>query len=193
LVTKHLFPDSERARIHAALETARAGTSAKLVFVAVPASDRYALFPVAWAAVVAVAATGVLALVRPGLGIGAGFVVDALLFVALSVVFDWWPVRLLLVPRHVKRFNASRMAHRELAANALSRDTAHSGVLVFASLAERHLEILAERDAHSRVPAGTWDDIVARATALARHHGEAAAIEAAIADCGHALARAFPP
>jgi putative membrane protein len=193
LVTRHLFPEAERARIHAALETARAGTSAKLAFVVVPASERYALFPVAWAAVAAVVVTGALALARPDLGIGAGFAIDALVFVALSIVFDWWPLRLMLVPRHVKRFAAGRMAHREFAVNALSHDTAHNGVLIFVSLAERHIELIAERDAHAGVPAGTWEKIVADATDTARRDGEAAGIEAAIAQCGRALARTFPP
>jgi len=188
----HHFPPSDRERLHRAIESARKSTSAKFEFIAVPASERYALFPVAWGAVAALVATGILAALRPWLGIGTGFVVDAVLFVIFCVVLDWWPLRLFLVPRAARRAAASRMAHREFAAHVMSQDPAHSGVLLFVSLAERHLEIVAGRAAHAAVPAGTWDKIVSDATA-SMGRGTVDGLVSAIAACGATLATAFPP
>ena len=188
----HHFPASDRERLQRAIDDARKSTSAKFAFVAVPASERYALFPVAWAAIVALVLTGALTLWRPWLGIGTGFVVDAAAFIVLSIVFDWWPIRVRLVPRHYKRMAASRMAHHEFAAHIMAHDKAHNGVLLFVSLAERHIEIIAGRDAHAGVPAGTWDKIITEATAAMRGRGTADGLAKAIKSCGQALEAAFP-
>jgi putative membrane protein len=188
----HLFRDAERERIRAAIEGAKRGTSAKFAFVAMPASDHYAWFPVVWGAVVALALTGGLALWMPYLSIGAGFVVDAGLFIFLSLLFDWWPLRVRLVPPRFKRLALHQAAQRAYHSHLISRDDAHNGVLLFVSLAEHHLEIVAEREAHEAVPAGTWNRIVTDATAAMAAHGTAEGLVQAISACGAALAQAFP-
>ena len=150
-------------------------------------------FPVVWAGVVALAATGVLAILRPYLSIGAGFVVDAVLFVVLTLVFDWWPIRVRLVPPHFKRMALHHAAQRALLPRHLiSHDDEHNGVMLFVSLAERHLEIVAEREAHAAAPPGTWDRIVAGATAAMASRGVADGLVEAVSACGTTLAEAFP-
>jgi putative membrane protein len=182
----------ERERIRRAIEEVRAATSAKFEFAARPASDRYSLYPVVWAAVVSLVLTGVLAILRPRLGIGSGFIVNAALFVVLAVAFDWWPIRLRLVPRHARSMACSRAAHREFATRLISKDAESNGVMIYVSLAERHIEIIAERDAHAQVPAGTWDRIIAESTNLMRNRGVADGLVSAIVGCGSALGTAFP-
>ena len=188
----HRLPAADRERIRKAVEAARGGTSAKFDFIVIPASDHYALFPEVWAAAVALVLTGVLALARPWLSIGTGFVVTTVLFIAFSVAFEWWPIRVRLVPRVYKRIAAGRMARHQFAAHLISRDREHNGVMLFVSLAERHLEIIAERGAHEAVPAGTWDRIIADGTAAIRGRGLAIGLMNAIAACGSALSAAFP-
>lgn len=175
-----------------AVAAARAATGAHFDFVAVPASDHYALFPEVWAAAVALVLTGVLALMKPWLSIGTGFAVTTVLFIAFSVAFEWWPIRVRLVPRIYRRIAASRMARHQFAAHLISRDLEHNGVMLFVSLAEHHLEIIAERDAHAAVPAGTWERIVSDATAAMRGRGLAVGLAGAISECGRVLAAAFP-
>jgi putative membrane protein len=187
----HPLPKAERDRIRKAVEAARAATSAKFDFVVVPASDHYALFPEVWAAAVALTLTGVLALAEPWLSIGTGFVVSVVLFITFSVAFEWWPIRVHLVPRFYKRVAASRMARHQFAAHLISKDREHNGVMLFVSIAERYLEIIAERDAHAGVPAGTWDRIVADATAKMSANLSDGLTSAALA-CGNALSIAFP-
>jgi len=188
----HHFPAADRERIRAAIEHVRASTSAKFAFVAVPASDHYALFAEVWAAVVSLVLTGALALVRPHFSIGAGFVVNAALFVALSLIFEWWPIRLALVPAGFKRMAVARMARHQYAANLISKDAEHNGVMLFASLAERHLEIIAERDAHAHAPPGTWESIIANATATMQRQSVAEGLVQAILACGQVQSAAFP-
>lgn len=188
----HGFSASDRERVARAVDAAQRSTQAKFAFVAVPASDHYAWFPIVWAAAAALVATGALALVRPGLGIGTGFAVDAGVFALLSLVFDWWPIRVRLVPERFKRIALTSAAHRAYAAHLMSKDDEDNGVMLFVSLAERHLEIVAEREAHARVPDGTWDRIVADATATMRRGKPADGLVEAVEACGRALAGAFP-
>lgn len=183
--------ESERARLRAAIDAARASTSAKFEFVIVPASERYALYPIVWSAVVSLTLAGALALARPQLSIGAGFIANAAAFLVLVVALDWWPLRLRLVPDAVKRAAVQRMAFREFATRLISKDSEQNGVMLFVSLAERRLQIVAEREAHAHAPDGTWERIVTDATARMRADFTGG-LEQAIAACGETLATAFP-
>lgn len=188
----HLFSHDDRERIRRAVADAQQGTSAKFAFVAVPAADHYAWFPVVWAAISALVATGALALLRPHLSIGWGFMANAGAFIALCLFFDWWPIRVRLVPPHFRHAALVNAAHRAYAAHLISKDGEDNGVMLFVSLAERHLEIVAERDAHAAVPAGAWDKIVADSTVTMRRSGVAGGLVDAIGACGATLAAAFP-
>ena len=187
----HRLPAADRERIRQAVASTRASTGAKFDFIVVPASDHYVLFPEVWAAAVALVLTGFLALMKPGLSIGTGFVVTTVLFIAFSVAFEWWPIHVRLVPHFYKRIAASRMARHQFAAHLISKDQEQNGLMLYVSLAEHHVEIIAERDAHAAVPAGTWDRIVADATAKMALN-VADGLAKAVSACGTALAAAFP-
>ena len=187
----HSLNEADRKRVRAAVEAARASTAAKFDFVVVPASDHYALYPVVWSAVLSIALTGALSLLRPHLTIGAGVIVTAALFALLSFLLELWPVRMLLAPRRVKRTLCGRMARHQFSAHLISRDTEHNGVLLFVSLAEHHLEIIAERDAHAAAPDGTWDRIVSDATAKMSGNLADGLVDAVTA-CDAVLSKAFP-
>jgi putative membrane protein len=184
--------DEQRQRVDAAVAAVERRSSAIFALAIVPVSERYALFPVVWAAVAALAATGVLALLRPDLGIADGFLVDAVLFAALSLALDWRPLRLRLVPRRFKHAQARRLAHREFAARILASAQHRNGVLFFVSLGERYVEVIADRDIHARVGPGTWDKIVADFIAAVRSDRLADGFIAAIAACGAVLETYYP-
>ena len=183
---------AERERIHAAMDAVERRTSALFALAIVPVSERYLLFPLVWGAILALAATGVLALVRPGLGIDLGFVINAALFVLLSLLLDWLPLRLMLVPRRTKHAHARQLAHREFAARILANAQHRNGVLFFVSLGERYVEIIADRDIHARVPAGIWDKIVADFIAAVKAGRVADGFIAAIEACAALLEEHYP-
>lgn len=183
---------TERERIHAATAAVERRTSAVFALAIVPVSERYLLFPLIWGAVLALAATGALALIRPDLGIGLGFVINAALFIVLSVVLDWLPLRLMLVPRRAKHAHARQRAHREFAARILANAQHRNGVLFFVSLGERYVEIIADRAIHARVPEGTWDKIVADFIAAVKAGRLADGFIAAIDACAALLETHYP-
>jgi putative membrane protein len=183
---------AERARIHAAVAATEQRTGAHFALMIVPMSDRYALFPAVWAAVIALSATGVLALLRPGLTIGVGFFVDAALFIALAFVLDWPPLRLRIVPASIKRNHARQLAHREFATRIVGSAQHRNGVLFFVSLGERYVEVLADREIHNRVAPGTWDKLVADFLAAVKAGRLADGFIAAVEACGATLEKHYP-
>ena len=182
---------AERQRIHAAIAAAEARTQARFAAVIVAASERYTLYPPLWGAMVALMAGAVLALARPELSLRLGILIVAAIFAAFALVFDWFGLRLLLVPRRAKHEHARNLAHREFAARILA--PGREGILFFVSLGERYVEILASRDVHVRVGEAAWNAIVADFTASAKAGRVADGAIAAIEACAGHLAAHFPP
>jgi putative membrane protein len=180
----------DRKQIHGAIAAAEAKTTAHLAVTIVPASDRYALYPLLWAAMIAFLAGCALAFARPDLSLRLGFVVEAAAFAVAALLFEPFASRLFVVPRAVKRDKARALAHREFAARILG---AHrDGILVFASMGERHVELIATRAVHEAVGEAAWADIAARFAAAAAQGRIVEAALGAVADCGGHLARHFP-
>lgn len=97
-----------------------------------------------------------------------------------------------LIPK--KRI-AEAVAQRSLAAftaHGLHYTEAHSGILIFASLLERRVIVLADRGIHEKVPAGIWEGVVQMLTSGLKSGDGCAAFCAAIARCGEILAAHFP-
>jgi putative membrane protein len=103
------------------------------------------------------------------------------------------PVRLCLVSRHHKHVRARRLAHREFAAHIIGGGPHRNRLLIFVSLGERYVEVLADRDTHKLVPEGTWDRIVEEFLARVRSGAVADGILAAIEACGTVLEQHHPP
>lgn len=182
----------ERARVQAALARAQSHTHVRFATMIVPVSDRYEMYPLAFAGAVAIAAGGVLAFFWQTLGLRLGFLIEAAAFGISAVAFEWWPLRLALVPRHMKQLRARNMAHREFAAGILAAKDHTEGVLFFAALGERYVEILASREIHARIGEAAWNRIVSDFSARAGAGNLADAFVAAINACADLLATHFP-
>jgi putative membrane protein len=157
---KSLSEDDYR-RLHEALTAAEQRTSAHFALVIAPVSERYRLFPPIWAAAAAFAAGAVLAIAWPDLPLRIGFLIEAGTLAGLTAIFDWLPLRLRLVPGRVKREHCAAFARREFAARILADHEHRPGLILFVSLGERHIEILADRALHARVGEEAWRQLVA--------------------------------
>jgi putative membrane protein len=182
----------DRARIQASVKAAEARANAHIAFVVVPASEHYGLYPIVWGALIAMMGLGILALVPFHVSLLQGFAAEAVVFVLLSALFEWRPLKMLLVPGHLKHTHAKALAHREFAVRILSSLEHRGGVLIFVSLDERYAELLADRAAHHRVGQESWDKILSDFAATAKTGRVADASVAAIEACGNAL-EAHPP
>ena len=178
----------ETARIHGAVATAEARAQGHIAFVVVPVSDRYALYPIVWGALIAFIAAGIASLVWRKFDIRDGFAAEVVLFFVVSLVLEWRPLKLLIVPKPIKHDRARTLAHREFAARILASPERQGGVLLFVSLGERYAELIADREAHARAGQEAWDRIFAEFTAKAQGGHVANAAVVAIEACGAALA-----
>lgn len=189
---RHALTTDEQARIHAAKAAVEQRTAAELAVAVVPVSDRYPFVGLAWAAVAALVVAVVVALIAPDIEPVEALAVQVVALVLFALAFDWMPVRLRLVPRHLKNARARQLAHREFAAHIIGGGPHRNRLLLFVSLGERYVEILADRDTHALVPEGTWDQIVAEFLAKVKAGAVADGIIAAIDACGTVLETHHP-
>jgi putative membrane protein len=78
-------------------------------------------------------------------------------------------------------------------AHGLHDTESRTGVLIFASVAERYAEIVADATINSKVTAEVWDHAIATLIAGIKDGRGAEGVVAAIEQCGAVLAEHFPP
>jgi putative membrane protein len=192
MVISSAIPEEARAKIHAAIADAETRTHARFVVSVVTASDRYLMIPLLWGALAALLAGGVMAIFWPALTLGTAYMIEAAIAIAVSLLLEWRPLRLRAVPRRMKRTHAHDLAHREFAARVLAHPDHHGGLLLFVSLGERHVQLIADQALHARVGETEWNRIVSGFTAAAKRGAIADGLLGAIASCSAILERHAP-
>ncbi len=187
-----LFTTEEVARVTDAISRAERTTSGEIVVVVAARSDNYLYIAPLVAALASLLVPWVL-IFFTRLNVEIIYFVQLLVFLILAVLLLPMPVRTALVPPRVKRLHAHQRAIEQFLAQNLHTTAEHTGVLIFVSVAERHVEILADTAIDVRVAPGTWKGIVNDLTAaLAKGHA-ADGLVSAIGAAGEHLARHFPP
>jgi putative membrane protein len=187
-----LLSPADSDRIRDAVAAVEARSSAEFVVVVAPASDGYALYPLVWASLAALLAGGVLAFLAPAWGARSIFAGQAALFVVLVLALEWRGLRRYLVPGRVKRAHASQLAKLQFAARVEGRTAARTGLLLFVSLAERHVEIIADAGLHARAGAASWQTVIDGFSAAVARGRLVDGFLTAIAACGDLLATHAP-
>ena len=189
---RYALTQDEHTRIRSAKAAVEQRTAAEFAVVVVPVSDRYPFVGLVWAAIAALVVALIVALIAPDLELIEALAIQMVALVLFALLFDWMPVRLRLVPRHLKHVRAHQLAHREFAAHVIGGGSHGNRVLLFVSLGERYVEIIADRGTHGLVPEGTWDRIVTEFLATVKAGAVADGILAAIEACGQVLERHHP-
>jgi putative membrane protein len=185
---------SEQARrdIAQAIAAVEARTRGELVTVVARAADDYTYVPLLWAALLALAIPGMILLSGSPALAPHTYSIQVIAFLALAILFSLPPVKLRLVPRALRHARAHRLAVEQFFAQNLHHTAERTGVLIFVSVAERYVEILADEGIHRRVPAGAWDRAVADFTAQVGAGRVGEGFLQAIDACGALLAEHFP-
>jgi putative membrane protein len=109
-------------------------------------------------------------------------------------VLLWLPaIRFRVVPRRAKHARAHALAMRQFFAHGLHESESRTGVLIFASVAERYAEIVADAMINSKVKPEVWDQAIAALIAGIKDGRATDGFTAAIEACGVVLAEHFPP
>lgn len=208
-------PDQER--ITAAIEDAERRTSGEIFCVLAHDVSRYREVPLAWATIVALTApplillAGLHRLALAGIFtswtdesarameglilrvLSTYWLVQAGLFVAVALIVSVPAVRRLMTPGFLKTYRVRQAAQRHFAAAGAKLSHAEPHILIFASLHDRRVELVAHDAIHQAVGEGPWNDSVAAVVEAMKAGHPADGFVAAIAICGAALARHFPP
>ena len=186
------FTPEEHQRIDAALAAIKRDTSADLNVVVTPVSDRYPLYPITWASIGAITLGTLMSLFRPETASRTVIEIQLSFLVVMTLLLDWLPIRLSIVPKRVKHSHAWQLAHREFNAHVLANPNQPHRILLFVSLGERYVEIIADHETHALAPDGTWNKIVDEFLTTVKAGHVADGVLAAIAACGAILKTHHP-
>jgi putative membrane protein len=187
-----MISESDKARIADAIRAVEARTAGEIFCVIARHSGDYRLVPVAWAAAAA------LLVPLPLLGLTSWpaaviYLWQLLAFIVATLVLSHPKVRFHVVPRRAKHDQAHAQAMRQFFAQGLDKTERRTGVLIFASAAERYAEIVADVGINQKVAPQIWDQALNELITAIKAGRAADGFVAAIEQCGAVLAAHFPP
>ena len=187
-----MLNESERARVRAAVEKAEADLAAEIVPCVFAQSSPYP--ETVWAGAAAAV----------GLACGALFLSDIfhpiwlplstlMLFVpgagiAGAALGRWWaPAKRFLIGRHRMEEAVARRAKEVFYDRGIARTKAHDGVLIYASVLERRVIVLADESVRGKVKPAAWEPAIPALTAAAADGRVADGLIAAVEKAAAAL------
>jgi putative membrane protein len=187
-----MITEADKARITDAIRNAESHTAGEIFCIVARNSSDYRLVPIAWAAAIALfAPLPLIYLTR--WSAATIYLWQLLAFVVAAIALSHPKLRFHIVPRRAKHDRAHAEAMRQFFAQGLYKTEHRTGVLIFASTAERYAEIVADAGINEKVAPQVWDhainDLVTAIKAGRPGDGFVATIE----QCGAVLAEHFPP
>jgi putative membrane protein len=208
---------SEHEQVAAAVAKADAGTSGEILCVLAAKVSNYRETPLAWAAAAALLLPplalvfGVHGLVLSALGAdwgsGTGASVESAVLSILSlyaaaqiatfavvaaVIAAVKPLKSALTPKALKQRRVHQAAMAQLMATRLLGSSIGAAVVIFASLQDRMVVVVADEAIHSKVGEAAWNKAVARVLAGIKSGQPASGFIEAVDLCGALLAEHFP-
>ena len=187
-----IISDFDKGRIVSAIRAAEEKTAAQIVCVIARACGSYQLIPIAWAAIVSLAVP--LALIYltawPAAVI---YVIQLAVFIATALVLSVPTIRFRIAPKQRMRRRVHTEAIRQFFAQGVDNTTQRCGLLIFASVAEDHAEIVADRGVDAKVKPEAWAGAIATLVTAIKSDRLADGFVAAIELCGRELAANVPP
>jgi putative membrane protein len=203
--------DQDRRRVSEAVVAAESHTAGEIVTVLADRSDGYSDVALAWAALVAFLALGLLA-IAPGFYLGliervsGGWIQDwtprELFAVAAGVAAAKFggmvllqlipPLRFFLIPGPIKAKRVHDRALSVFRVGAEARTTGSTGILIYLSMRERRAEVLADAAIAAKVDVSVWTDALAALLAEVKRGDVAGGMCAAVERVGVVLSEHFP-
>ncbi|HET9679965.1 MAG TPA: TPM domain-containing protein [Gammaproteobacteria bacterium] len=181
----------EKKRIATAVEAAENKTRGEFVTVIAQAADDYTAPSIMLAALLALILPGpflLMDIVDPHWL----YVAQLICFMALSLLFLLTPLRYHLVPRSIKHRRARRLAREQFMAQGVNRTKERAGLLLFVSVAEHYVEVLADAGINAKVDKTAWQDIVDDFIHHVKTDQVADGFVTAVERCTDILAEHFP-
>ena len=184
--------DNDRQRIRAAIEAAELKTRGEFVTVVARESDEYLYIPILWAALISLAIPGLAQLSLVPWLVAHTYSIQVVAFVLIAVLFRLPVIKHRLIPKNVQRQRAHQIALEQFFLQNLHGTEERTGVLLFVSVGEHYVEIIADKGINDRVESGAWDAVVQVFVADVRRGRVADGFVEAIESCGRLLETHFP-
>jgi putative membrane protein len=181
----------DQARISAAIHAAEARTEGEIVCVLAKSSSDYAVYPLAWAAVIAMISPWLLVALT-ALSVQRILLIQVLIFLGLFIGFSMPVLRHLIVPRHIQRASAHRAAMEQFMIRGMARKANRAGILIFVSLNEHYARIVADQGITEKVDQRVWQGAIDALVEHMRQDRIAEGFIEALEQCGEVLALHFP-
>lgn len=198
-------------RIRGAVADAELLSSGEIVTMLTDRSDGYTDVALAWAALVAFLALSVLAITpdfhmglydrliadwghewSPRMILSLALGVATIKFAAMVLLQLWQPLKFFLIPAPIRTARVHGQATRAFRMSAERRTTGRTGVLIYLSMREHRVEILADEAIAAKVEPGVWADAIAAMLAELREGRTADAMIAGVGKVGAILALHVP-
>ena len=206
-----MLTEADHKRIADAITLAESKTSGEIFCVLTNEVSRYREIPLIWGAFAALALPP-LAVLAGGLDLANIFarwgddsasvlihraftsyaLIQAAVFLAVVLVVAQPAIRRLMTPGFLKRHRVRQLARQHFVASGARLSDAQPHILIYASLADRQVELVAHGAIHKAVGDGPWDASVAAVIAGMKQGSPAEGFVRAIEICGAALAANFP-
>ena len=187
-----MMDEADKARVSAAIHAAEARTSGEIFCVIARQSSDYRLVPIAWSAAIALFAPLAL-LGLTDWSAPVVYLLQIIIFLAVSIGLSHPAIKFRIVPPRARHDRAHAEAMRQFFAQGIDKTERRTGVLIFASTAERYVEVVADAGINDLVATAVWDDVVGSLVSAIRDGRSADGFVGAIATCGEILAAHFPP
>ena len=212
-----MLNSTDQDRIAAAITDAETRTNGEIFCVLARGVSRYREVPLAWATIAALLIPPLLALgglhrlaladiftswTDESVRAVEGLILRALttysliqagIFVCVALVVSVPAVRRLMTPGVLRHHRVRQAARRHFVAAGAKLSHAEPHILIYASLADRRVELVAHDAIHKAVGEAPWNAAVAAVTEGMKAHRPADGFVKAIEICGAALAAHFPP
>ncbi len=192
----------EKQTINQRIKDVELTTNAELVTVIAQRSDHYYYIPTLWAALLSLSFPGILAILGKTIesanwsasidSVDPAYLIQVAIFIVAAVVFQWTPLKMLLVPKYVKYSRASRHAHELFFIEGLHLTNDNTGLMLFVSKDEKYAEIIADAGINQNVQEGEWQNIIDNFVNLVDDGKVAEAYLSTIDECGALLSEHYP-
>lgn len=187
-----LLSEQDLASVAEAIRTAELRTNGEIVTVVAQRSESYA-----WPTLLGIA---LIALIVPGISMpyvgivssGDLFFIQLITLALLGALLLIQPLRMALIPDAMKRQACAARAREQFIERGLHLTMGRTGILIFVSVAERYVEILADEGIDAQVDPETWQTILDTLIADIRANRVADGFRKAVKNVGDILAEHVP-
>lgn len=188
-----LFTEEQKEKIRQAVTEAEARSTGEIVPVVIDQSGHYLQFPLTGAILLTFLIALLVAVLRAHTSAVQLLLVELITFwICFKVIERTDRLWAWLVPDSLMEKAVARRAEEAFYEHRLHETKEKTGVLIFLSLLEHRVHLLADTGIHKKVPAETWEKLVRQITSGMKEGHPLEAILDAVGACGSLLAEHFP-